>query len=425
MTLDASGNLGIGVTPSAWSSYKPLQAGTGASFGGYAGDVLTFVGSNAYNDGTNWRYIVSGNAAARYQQDTGAHKWHIAPSGTAGNTITFTQAMTLDTSGNLLVGLTGALANGKLQIAGGIGLSGNTQIRQATNSDGNTLQVFATQLVASNTNAGSYTYAGGGLLASVAAGDGVLLLDSGRLVSTDGRLKLANSSSGNVALSLEKSGSTILYIDTGSGNLGIGMVPSAWSSSLRVLQIAGNAALSSVVGTDLTYNAYFDGTNWRYAGSTTAARYSQFATGGSHAWFTAASGTAGAAITFTQAMTLDASGNLLIGTATANATRLTVAGPVALQSPSSVNAATYTVAVADSALRFTTTNCTVTLPAAASFPGRIIWLSTITANSVISASANVVPLGSSTAGTAILAATAGKFAVLQSDGTNWLTILAN
>jgi hypothetical protein len=40
---------------------------------------------------------------------------------------------------------------------------------------------------------------------------------------------------------------------------------------------------------------------------------------GAHAWFTAASGTAGNAISFTQAMTLDASGNLLVGTTSATA----------------------------------------------------------------------------------------------------------
>jgi hypothetical protein len=98
---------------------------------------------------------------------------------------------------------------------------------------------------------------------------------------------------------------------------------------------------------------------------------------------------------------------------------------LALSAPSSVNASTYSVATTDVSLRFTTTNCTVTLPAAASYTGRILYLNTITANSVTSASSNVIPLGSNTAGTAILAATAGKFAMLQSNGTNWITMMAN
>jgi hypothetical protein len=130
------------------------------------------------------------------------------------------------------------------------------------------------------------------------------------------------------------------------------------------------------------------------------------------------------ATAFTEFGRFDNSGNLGVGTST-NLSTLTVNGPIALKAPSTVNAATYTVAATDSSLRFTTTNCTVTLPAAASFPGRILYLNTITANSVISASSNVIPLGSNTAGTAILAATLGKFAMIQSDGTNWITMMAN
>lgn len=103
----------------------------------------------------------------------------------------------------------------------------------------------------------------------------------------------------------------------------------------------------------------------------------------------------------------------------------TFSGSLAAKSPSTVNAATYAVAVGDVSLRFTTTNCTVTLPAPATFPGRVLYLNTITANSVTSAGTNVVPLGSNTPGTVILAATAGKCAMLHSDGTNWIVMSAN
>jgi hypothetical protein len=65
------------------------------------------------------------------------------------------------------------------------------------------------------------------------------------------------------------------------------------------------------------------------------------------------------------------------------------------------------------------------LPAAASFTGRVLYLNNVTAIAVTSASSNVIPLGSNTAGTAILAATAGKFAMIQSNGTNWITMMAN
>jgi len=93
--------------------------------------------------------------------------------------------------------------------------------------------------------------------------------------------------------------------------------------------------------------------------------------------------------------------------------------------PITVNAATYTQLITDYSLIVTTTAPTITLLSAATYPGKVLHIKNITATAVTSASANVVPLGSATAGTAILAATAGKFAMLQSDGTNWVIMMAN
>jgi hypothetical protein len=68
---------------------------------------------------------------------------------------------------------------------------------------------------------------------------------------------------------------------------------------------------------------------------------------------------------------------------------------------------------------------TVTLPAASSWIGREVMLKTIAAFTVVSASSNVVPISTASAGTAILAATAGKWATLVSNGTNWVVMNAN
>ena len=107
--FDSAGNLGLGVTPSAWSaSYKTLQSGNGSAFVGFNGNDQTFVVSNAYNNGTNWIYKNTAGAGYYGIQgvSNGVHAWFTAPSGTAGNAITFTQAMTLDASGNLGIGTT-------------------------------------------------------------------------------------------------------------------------------------------------------------------------------------------------------------------------------------------------------------------------------------------------------------------------------
>lgn len=65
---------------------------------------------------------------------------------------------------------------------------------------------------------------------------------------------------------------------------------------------------------------------------------------------------------------------------------------------------------------------TVTLPSAASWPGREIRIKTIAAQAVSSASSNVKPVTSDTAGTAILAGTDGEWAILVSDGSNWVVM---
>ena len=108
MTLNANG-LGIGVTPSAWGgTAKAIQIG---SYSGIYNDVdFTVVVNNAFFNGTNNIYRNTA-PASQYDQQAGSHVWRTAPSGTAGNAITFTQAMTLDASGNLLVGTTTSLAN--------------------------------------------------------------------------------------------------------------------------------------------------------------------------------------------------------------------------------------------------------------------------------------------------------------------------
>ena len=111
------GNLGLGVTPSAWfANGKAVQVGAGASLLGTTTASQMLVGANYFFNGSNNIYIAS-QAASYYQQFAGAHSWHTAPSGTAGNAITFTQAMTLDASGNLLVGTTSGSFNTRMLVA--------------------------------------------------------------------------------------------------------------------------------------------------------------------------------------------------------------------------------------------------------------------------------------------------------------------
>ncbi len=99
MRIDSAGNLGLGVTPSAWGASSAVEMGNRHAYSKY-GYAL-----NSYYDGSSWRYRDSATAGL-YQISGNIHLWYNAPSGTAGDPISFTQAMTLDASGRLGIGNT-------------------------------------------------------------------------------------------------------------------------------------------------------------------------------------------------------------------------------------------------------------------------------------------------------------------------------
>ena len=100
VTIDTAQNVGVGVTPSAWGSGNNLELANG-KYLAWAGSGLLL--QNNYYNGTNNIYKNNGYALAYYMSG-GQHQWLQAPSGTAGNVVSFITAMALDTSGNLLVG---------------------------------------------------------------------------------------------------------------------------------------------------------------------------------------------------------------------------------------------------------------------------------------------------------------------------------
>jgi hypothetical protein len=124
LIVNTVGNVGVGVTPSAWVTFKAIDIGTGSSISGASS--TTALGFNNYWNGSNYIYKLTA-AAGDYRQTAFGHAWYTAASGTAGNAITFTQAMTLDASGNLLVGLTiaGTTAAKTIQIANGTAPTAN------------------------------------------------------------------------------------------------------------------------------------------------------------------------------------------------------------------------------------------------------------------------------------------------------------
>jgi len=115
MSLDRDGNVGIGVTPSAWStanSVRAVQLNSG-SFWTYSNSAI-FLSQGLYFNGTNRIYTITGEAIAEYGINSGVHIWSTASSGTSGNTATLTERARITAAGELCVGTTAAATTATL-----------------------------------------------------------------------------------------------------------------------------------------------------------------------------------------------------------------------------------------------------------------------------------------------------------------------
>jgi len=115
-------------------------------------------------------------------------------------------------------------------------------------------------------------------------------------------------------------GSTLVF---DGANLGLGVTPSAWGSGSKAIQINRNpagAVTTIAIGDQgnegfISRNAYHNGTSWTYLITDIATRYELNSSGGFR-WYTAASGTAGTAITFTQSLAIEKAKSLALEGAT-------------------------------------------------------------------------------------------------------------
>jgi hypothetical protein len=102
LSIDSAGNVGVGVTPSNWNSsaWKTIQLHDTANIWGFSNPIGTNmqvgIGVNTVNENN---YVKDG-FASMYKQVSGGHHWFTAPSGTAGNPITWTERMRIDNNGN-------------------------------------------------------------------------------------------------------------------------------------------------------------------------------------------------------------------------------------------------------------------------------------------------------------------------------------
>jgi hypothetical protein len=327
LTLDSSGNLGLGVTPSAWiSSLKSMQLNAQGVFA--AGGTTNYMGVNWYVNSSSQNTYIGTGAATLYGQSGGAHQWFNAGSGTAGNAITFTQAMTLDADGDLGIGTSSPAYRLQVVTAATATRQDLTNISKTT---GNWVRF---------TNPQFSTDASMGLLLRVFpdsdSRQGAGIIASGGATNNSTNLSLfvtgsdavsfaaytATPSGPNLDHTWNKSAGTSALELNSSGNLGLGVTPSAWQSGAKAFEVGGNGYLAFTGGTAGGYiynNAYINTSGTNIYKATGFANALGVGPSGEFRFFNAPSGTAGNAITFTQAMTLDASGRLLVGRTSSDA----------------------------------------------------------------------------------------------------------
>ena len=235
---------------------------------------------------------------------------------------------------------------------------------------------------------------GTGITAVVNGGTGLgTIPTNGQLLIGNGTGYTLNTLGFGAGISVTNGSGTISVANTGvlSFSAGTtGLTPA--TATTGVVTLAGTLAIAN------------GGTN---ATATPTAGAIAYGTGTAYA-FTAA-GTAG------QTLTSAGAGTPTWATPVVN----TVSAPV-------TKTANFTVADGEAWLinNKSGSTCTVTLPAAASWIGRQLIFKNMQAQTLVSASSNVVPIDSTSAGTAILLDVVGNWATMVSDGTNWVIMQA-
>jgi hypothetical protein len=256
MRLDTAGNLGLGVTPSPTDgTLKWLQVSGTAIFSGQVGTESMRLGSNWYYNG-GFKYQGTGTATT-YDQAAGAHIWRTAASGTAGNAISFTQAMTLDADGDLGVGVTSPSA--RLHVASG---DANVALIATSRASGAFIQY---NLAASGAGLG-YLGASSQFMSTGTSSDFGIRAEANLLFATGGNTERARiTSDGNLLVGTTSAiqGGTICSLYDGQTRNGIVLqttFTSAGTTFIRFVNSAGTAqgAIDANSTTTVAYSTSSD-----------------------------------------------------------------------------------------------------------------------------------------------------------------------
>ena len=272
MRVDASGNLGLGVTPSTWySGITAIQMSASSLYNFSAsGNRQTQLINNAYLNASASFIYQNTDHATRYAQTIGQHQWYTAASGTAGNTITFTQAMTLDASGNLGIGTTspgvpfevkknGVVATGNwYNIAKIFDASGNKGLQLGYDNTSQTT-ILAASTSSAASNMAFYTYSGSAWAeAARIDSSGNLLVGKTSVGDTNIGCQLTGTGGASMTLSASANATvTNAVYSTGAGayRFYVGMGGTVYATSTTITAISDQRLKENIQDIDVGLNS--------------------------------------------------------------------------------------------------------------------------------------------------------------------------
>jgi hypothetical protein len=357
---------------------------------------------------------------------------------------------TIPTNGQLLIGNGTGYTLNTLGVGAGISVTNglgtitlaNTGVLSNIAGAGISVSSATGNVVINNTGVLSFSSGTTGLTPATASTGAVVL--AGTLIAANGGTGFASYAVGDLLYA--NTTTTLAKLpDVATGNAlisgGINTAPS-WGKIGLTTHVSGvlpiaNGGTNGFATPTLFGVAYGTGTAYAFTAAGTTGQVLTATTGGAPTWaapatsgtvtsvsIVSANGFAGtvATATTTPAITLTTSiTGVLKGNGTAISAAVVNTDYFAPSAPVT-KTADFTVAATEVWLinNKSGSTCTVTLPAASSWTGRVLRFQNYQVRAVVSASSNVVPLAGGAAGTSILLASSGDSATLVSDGSNWL-----
>jgi hypothetical protein len=266
----------------------------------------------------------------------------------------------------------------------------------------------------SNVTIGSGVAFAGGTLSATGSG--------GTVTSVTGTAPIASSGGTTPAISISQaSTSTNGYLSSTDWNTfnnkqPAGTYVTSVTGTAPVVSSGGTTPAISMAAASSSTNGYLTSTDWTTFNNKGSGTVTAVSVVSANGFAGTSSGGATPALTLTTTITGLLKGNgTAISAATANTDYMGVAAPI-------TKTADFTVANGEIWYinNKSGSSCTVTLPTASSWTGRTLTFKNMQAQTLVSASSNVVPIDSTSAGTAILLAVVGNWATMVSDGTNWV-----